>query len=104
MKLTRDDVAPYFGARATAVEPVTWGVLKLVWADGAEGVVDLRPLLKRGEMFAFLRDEPRHFFQVGNDQGRRIFWTSPDGTEADLGTDQIRAWSEMQAALVDSAA
>src|SRR3954463_5037428 len=31
--------------RMTSVEPVIFGVLKIAWNDGYEGVVDLRPVI-----------------------------------------------------------
>ncbi|MBN9023054.1 MAG: hypothetical protein J0H08_13355, partial [Rhizobiales bacterium] len=44
--------------RIETVKPVMFGVLKLVFDDGYEGIVDLRPLLANGEIFTFLRDDP----------------------------------------------
>ena len=44
-----------------SAEPVIYGVVKIVWKDGFAGIVDLRPLLAKGEMFAFLRVTPSRF-------------------------------------------
>lgn len=56
-------------------EPVIFGVLKIVWRDGFEGVVDLRPLIDKGEMFAFLRATPQRFNDVKLEvHGHKIFW------------------------------
>jgi hypothetical protein len=41
--------------RMVSVSPVIHGVLKIVWNDGYEGVVDLRPLLAKGKIFTHLR-------------------------------------------------
>jgi hypothetical protein len=42
-------------------EQVIFGVVKIVWKDGVAGIVDLRPLLAKGEMFEFLRGNPARF-------------------------------------------
>ena len=42
--------------RMTSVEPVIFGVLKIAWNDGYEGVVDLRPVIAKGPIFEFIRD------------------------------------------------
>jgi hypothetical protein len=44
-----------------SAEPVIFGVVKIVWKDGFAGIVDLRPLLAKGEMFEFLRTSPARF-------------------------------------------
>ena len=38
-----------------SAEPVIHGVLKIVWTDGYEGVVDLRPPIAQGGIFSYLR-------------------------------------------------
>ena len=38
-------------SRILSCEPVIHVVLKIVWNDGFEGVVDLRPTLDRGRVF-----------------------------------------------------
>ena len=42
-----------------SAEPVIFGVVKIVWKDGFAGIVDLRPLFAKGEMFEFLRAQSR---------------------------------------------
>ena len=42
--------------RIKSAEPVIHGVLKVVFLDGYEGVVDLRPTIDRGKVFAYLKD------------------------------------------------
>jgi hypothetical protein len=44
-----------------SAEPVIFGVVKIVWKAGFSGIVDLRPLLAKGEMFEFLRVDPTRF-------------------------------------------
>jgi hypothetical protein len=41
--------------RIVSVEPVIHGVVKIVWTDGYQGIVDLRPTIARGRIFAYLR-------------------------------------------------
>ena len=41
-----------------SAEPVLFGVVKIIWKDGFAGIVDLRPMLAKGEMFNFLRVNP----------------------------------------------
>jgi hypothetical protein len=49
--------------RIATAEPVLHGVLKLVFADGYEGVVDLRPLISHGRVFKWLQ-KPKNFSKV----------------------------------------
>src|SRR5262245_51482047 len=41
--------------RIKTAKPVIHGVLKLVFTDGYEGVVDLRPIIARGRIFTWLQ-------------------------------------------------
>ena len=50
--------------RIKSVSPVIYGVVKLEWTDGYEGVVDLRPVIAAGEVFEYLRRDPRKFDKV----------------------------------------
>jgi hypothetical protein len=85
--------------RIKLVEPVICGVLKLVFTDGYEGVVDLRPLIAKGEIFAWLQD-PEHFAAVQMDEyGHSIFWVDDTGYEIDLGADSLRRDCERQAQM-----
>ena len=51
-----------------AVEPVRFGVVKIVWQDGFEAIVDLRAVIGVGDLFAFLRDLPERFGAVALDE------------------------------------
>ena len=83
-----------------AVEPVIHDVLKIVWSDGYEGVVDLRPVIAKGRIFSYLED-PRHFREVRIDEyGHSISWTNEHGEQIDFGADSLRAKAEKQAALI----
>jgi hypothetical protein len=46
--------------RIVSAQPVIHGVLKIVWTDGYEGVVDLRPTIARGKIFMYLQS-PKNF-------------------------------------------
>jgi hypothetical protein len=85
--------------RIVSVEPVIFGVVKLVWNDGFEGVVDLRPAIADGEVFEYLRN-PDHFSKVAvSEYGPSIFWVDDTGYEIDFGADQLREDAEKQAEL-----
>jgi hypothetical protein len=49
--------------RITLAEPVIHGVLKVVFTDGYEGVVDIRPIIARGRIFTWLQ-KPKNFKKV----------------------------------------
>ena len=49
--------------RITSAEAVLYGVLKLVWNDGYEGIVDLRGTIADGEIFEPIRN-PESFKKV----------------------------------------
>jgi hypothetical protein len=46
--------------RIVLAKPVIHCVLKIVWNDGYEGVVDLRPTIARGKIFSYLQ-KPKNF-------------------------------------------
>lgn len=76
--------------RLCSAEPVIHGVLKLVFADGFEGVVDLRPLLSQGKIFTWLQ-RPENFRSLQVDEfGHSISWTNEEGYEIDLGADSLK--------------
>ena len=78
-------------------EPVIHGVLKLAFDDGFEGVVDLRPLIAKGKVFAWL-ETPAHFAAVAVDEhGHSISWTDESGYVIDLSADSLRRDAERQA-------
>ena len=85
--------------RIRSAEPVIHGVLKLVFLDGYEGVVDLRPLIAQGKIFTWLQD-PTNFaaFQV-DEFGHSISWIDAAGYEIDLGADSLRRDCERQAEI-----
>ena len=90
--------------RLETAEPVIYGVLKLRWRDGYEGVVDLRSILAEGEIFAFLRIDPDRFALCSVDQwGNHVFWLDDDGEEIELGTVALRKRAERQAAILELA-
>jgi hypothetical protein len=76
--------------RLARVEPVIPGVLKLVFLDGYEGVVDLRPLIAKGKVFSRLQ-RPENFAKVKLDEyGHSISWVDDTGYELDLSADSPR--------------
>ena len=84
-----------------SAEPVIFGVVKIVWKDGFAGVVDLRPVLAKGEMFEFLRTNPARFDDLKlEDYGHNIFWLDDDNDEIDFGSDSLRRRAERQARLL----
>jgi hypothetical protein len=86
-------------ARIVSAEPVIQGVLKIEWDDGYTGVVDLRPVIERGGIFAYLRD-PQHFRQVRvGEYGHALVWITERDGEIDFGTDSLRRRAEQQAEL-----
>ena len=84
-----------------SAEPVIFGVIKILWKDGFAGIVDLRPLLTRGEMFEFLRVAPARFDQLKlEEHGHKIYWLDDEGDEIDFGSDSLRQRAERQAGLL----
>ena len=85
--------------RITAAEPVIHGVLKIQWDDGYAGIVDLRPVIARGRIFAYLQ-EPENFekLKIG-EYGHGIVWVNDAGEEIDFGADSLRQRVESQAEL-----
>ncbi len=85
--------------RITLAEPVIPGVVKLVFTDGYEGVVDLRPIISRGMIFSYLQT-PENFARLQLEEfGHHIFWIDENGDEIDFGADQLRKDCEKQAQL-----
>jgi len=86
--------------RITTAEPVIHGVLKLVFDDGYEGVVDLRPVIAKRTVFDFLRRDPVNFSKVSvSDYGHSIRWIDDAGAEIDFGADRLREKAERQAEM-----
>ena len=87
--------------RIASVAPVIFGVVKLVFDDGFEGVVDLRPVIAQGEVFEYLRRDRSNFDKVAvSDHGHSIFWLDDTGYEIDFGADRLREKAEKQAELL----
>jgi Protein of unknown function (DUF2442) len=77
--------------RIAFAEPVTHGVLRIVWDDGYEGIVDLRPTIARGKIFAYLQ-KPENFSRVRlSEFGHSVEWTNDDGDQIDFGADTLRS-------------
>jgi hypothetical protein len=78
-------------------QPVIHGVLKVAFADGYEGIVDLRPLIAKGKVFSWL-SAPSHFVPVKVDEfGHSVSWLDDQGYTIDLSADSIRRGAERQA-------
>ncbi len=74
--------------RITLAERVVQGVLKLIWNDGYEGVVDLRGIIADGEIFQHVRN-PENFKKVRVETyGHFIYWGDEKGEEVDFGCDR----------------
>lgn len=85
--------------RLESAEVVIHGVLKLRFLDGYEGVVDLRPLLGRKNIYAYL-DRPENFQRFAvSEYGHSIGWIGDGGEEIDLSADNLRQKAESQAQL-----
>ena len=85
--------------RIVTAEPVIHGVLKIVWNDGYEGVVDLRPTIARGRIFTYLQ-KPKNFLKVRvSEYGHSIEWIDEKGQEIDFSADTLRLKAENQAQL-----
>jgi hypothetical protein len=85
--------------RIVSAEPVIHGVLKIVWTDGYQGVVDLRPTIARGKVFTYLQ-KPKNFEKVRvSEYGHSIEWIDEKGLEIDFGADTLRSKAENQARL-----
>jgi hypothetical protein len=85
--------------RITLAEPVIHGVLKIVWNDGYEGIVDLRPTIARGRIFTYLQNA-KNFSKVRvSEFGHSVEWTNEDGDQIDFGADTLRSKAENQARL-----
>lgn len=87
--------------RIKSVEPILHGVVKITWLDGYEAIVDLRPVIAEGDIFAFLRDSPERFNAVKLAEfGHAIYWLDDAGDEVDFGADQLRRRAERQAEIL----
>jgi len=73
-------------ARIVAMEALPGARVRLRFADGAEGVAELAPLVAQGGVFATL-DGGTLTVAEG---GRAVAWRDPDGEEADMDADTLR--------------
>jgi hypothetical protein len=85
--------------RIVSAEPVIHGVLKIVWTDGYEGVVDLRPTIDRGRIFTYLQNADNFGKVTVAEFGHSIGWTDDNGNEIDFGADTLRMKAVNQAKL-----
>ena len=86
--------------RITAAEAVLPGVLKIVWGDGYEGIIDLRGKIAEGSIFQHIRD-PENFKKVRVEAyGHSIYWGEEGNEEVDFDCDRLREIAEEQAALL----
>ena len=85
--------------RIVSATPVIHGVLKIVWNDGYEGVVDLRPTIARGRIFAYLQNRENFAKVRVSEYGHSIEWINDKGEEIDFGADTLRSKAENQARL-----
>jgi hypothetical protein len=85
--------------RIVSATPVIHGVLKVVWNDGYEGVVDLRPTIARGRIFTYLQNRENFTKVRVSEYGHSIEWINDKGEEIDFGADTLRTKAENQARL-----
>ncbi len=80
----------YYGQRVTAAQPLGGYRLRVTFADGFTGEIDLEPLLGCGPIFEPLRD-PSFFAKVGVEEGFGcLIWPG----DLDLSSGSLRAWCE----------
>ena len=83
--------------RIASAESVIYGVLKIVFLDNYEGVVDLRPVIAKGKIFSWLQT-PANFAKVAVDEfGHSISWVNAEGKAIELSADGLRRDAERQA-------
>src|SRR6266478_3461963 len=85
--------------RIVLAEPIIHGVLKIVWNDGYEGVVDLRPTIARGRIFTYLQNAGNFQKVRVSEYGHSIEWINDRGEEIDFSADTLRLKAENQAQL-----
>ncbi len=86
--------------RILSAEAVIPGVLKIVWNDGYQGIVDVRGLIRDGALFEPLR-KPDTFRAVKvQPHGHAIYWGDAEDEDVDFGCDRLRQMAEEQAALL----
>jgi hypothetical protein len=68
--------------------------LRLTFADGFQGVVDLAAIAARGGVLSVLATDPGGF--AVSEHGRALVWVDADGDEVDLCADALRQMAEEQ--------
>jgi hypothetical protein len=85
--------------RIESAQPILHGVLKVVFLDGYEGVLDLRPVIAKGGVFKWLQ-KSKNFDTVRVDEfGHGVGWTDATGYEIELSADSLRRDCERQAEI-----
>ena len=85
--------------RIKNVEVVIHGVLKIVFLDDCDGVVDLRPVIAKGKVSAWLQKPSNFEASQVEEHGHAISWFNKDGYEIDLSADGLRRDCERQAEI-----
>ena len=85
--------------RITEAAYVIHGVLKIVWDDGYEGIVDFRPTIDRGRIFTYLQKAENFRKFTVAEYGHSIGWIGDEGEEIDFDAHNLRKKSENQAKL-----
>ena len=81
---------------SSRLNPIIYGVPQVKFDDGYEDVVDLRPLIAKGKVFAWL-SAPEHFAAVRIDEfGHSVSWANDQGNAIDLSAVSIRRNAEQQ--------
>lgn len=79
------------GLRIASADVVRHGVLQVRWADGTSGLVDLKGIIARGGVFAFLSRETAFAKVSVSVDGRGVQWTDPDGDIISIASDALAA-------------
>lgn len=85
--------------RIAHAEAVIHGVLKIVWDDHYEGVVDLWPVIERGHIFTYLQKAENFSKFTVEEHGHSIGWIDDEGHEIDFDAYNLRMKAENQAQL-----
>lgn len=85
--------------RITLAEMLPGYRLRLRFADGAEGVADLAPLVARGGVYAAIAAAP-DAVRIGP-RGRSVEWPGPEGEAVDFCADALRLEIEARRAAAE---
>ncbi|MQT12420.1 DUF2442 domain-containing protein [Segnochrobactrum spirostomi] len=78
-------------SKIVAVDVVRHGVLQIRWDDGYTAPVDLKWIIARGGVYAFLKDPVAFSHVLTSRDGRSVLWSDPDGDIISIGADALRA-------------